>query len=34
VADLHGRLEELRAEARRAFAGPIEIPEEFREYRV
>ena len=31
---LHDRLEELRQEALRAFSGPVEIPEEFREYRV
>jgi ribonuclease Z len=34
VAQLHDRLEELRQEALRAFSGPVEIPEEFREYRV
>lgn len=33
-ADLHGRLDELRQEAKRAFPGPVEIPEELREYRV
>lgn len=31
---LHDRLEELRQEALRAFPGPVEIPEEFRVYRV
>jgi len=34
AAPLHDRLEELRGEARRAFAGPVELPEEFREYRL
>jgi ribonuclease Z len=29
---LHDRLEELRQEACRAFLGPVEVPEEFREY--
>lgn len=33
-AGLHGRLEELRQEAMRAYGGPVEIPEELREYRV
>ncbi len=33
-ADLHGRVEELRQEAMRAFSGPVEIPEELREYRI
>ncbi len=33
-ADIQDRLEELRQEALRAYAGPVEIPEEFREYRV
>lgn len=33
-APLHDRLEEIRREARQAFPGPVEIPEEFREYRV
>jgi ribonuclease Z len=31
---LHGRLEELRREAAQAFAGPVEIAEELREYRI
>jgi len=31
---LHGRLDELCQEARQSFRGPVEIPEEFREYRV
>jgi ribonuclease Z len=31
---LHDRLEELRQEALRAFAGPVEIPGEFCEYRL
>jgi ribonuclease Z len=34
VAPLHDRLEELRQEARQGFAGPVELPEEFKEYRV
>lgn len=33
-ADLQDRLEELRQEALRAYAGPVELPEEFREYRI
>ena len=33
-AGLSRRLEELRLEAVRAFGGPVEIPEELREYRV
>jgi ribonuclease Z len=33
-APLHGQLDEVRREARQAFSGPVEIPEEFREYRV
>jgi len=33
-ADVHGRVDELRQEAMRAFSGPVEIPEELREYRV
>src|SRR5512147_955077 len=32
-APLHGQLDEVRREARQAFSGPVEIPEEFREYR-
>lgn len=32
-ADLQDRLEELRQEALRAYAGPVELPEELREYR-
>jgi ribonuclease Z len=31
-AGLHDRLEAVRQETLRAFAGPVEIPEEFREY--
>ncbi|MFA5026287.1 MAG: hypothetical protein WC713_00260 [Candidatus Methylomirabilota bacterium] len=31
---LHGRLDELCREARQSFRGSVEIPEEFREYRV
>ena len=34
VASLHDRVEELRREARQSFTGPVEIPEEFREYRL
>lgn len=34
AAELHDRLEEMRQEALRGFAGPVEIPDEFREYRV
>jgi len=34
VADLHGREQELCQEAMQAYDGPVEIPEEFREYRV
>ena len=33
-ADLYGREDELRQEARRSFGGPVEIPEELREYRI
>lgn len=33
-AGLHGREDELRQEAMRSFGGPVEIPEEMREYRV
>ena len=33
VADLHDRVEELRREAQQTYGGPVEIPEEFREYR-
>ncbi|HSB80333.1 MAG TPA: MBL fold metallo-hydrolase [Candidatus Methylomirabilis sp.] len=33
-ADLQDRLEELRQEALRAYPGPVELPEEFREYRI
>ena len=33
-ASLHDRLEELRREARQTYHGSVEIPEEFREYRV
>lgn len=33
-ADLHGRLDEVRQEAMRSFGGPVEIPEELKEYRV
>ena len=34
VAGIHDRLDELRREARQAYAGPVEIPDEFREYRI
>lgn len=34
AAHLHGQEQELCQEAMRAYDGPIEIPEEFREYRV
>jgi len=34
VASLHDQLEELRREALQSFSGPVEIPEEFREYRT
>jgi ribonuclease Z len=34
VAALHDRLEELRREAMQAFTGPVDLPEEFLEYRV
>ena len=34
VASLHDQLDELSREARQAYGGPVEIPEEFREYRV
>lgn len=33
-APLHDQLDEVRREAQQAFSGPVEIPEEFREYRV
>jgi ribonuclease Z len=33
-ADLHGGLDEIRREAVRAYQGPVEIPEELREYRI
>jgi hypothetical protein len=33
-ADLYGRVDDLRREAMQSFAGPVEIPEEMREYRV
>jgi ribonuclease Z len=34
AASLHDQVEELRREARQSYSGPIEIPEEFREYRA
>jgi len=33
-ANLHDELEEVRREARESFGGPVEIPEEFQEYRI
>ncbi|HSB68966.1 MAG TPA: ribonuclease Z [Candidatus Methylomirabilis sp.] len=33
-AEIHGQVEDLRREARQAYAGPVELPEEFLEYRV
>ncbi len=33
-ADIHEHLDELRQEALRSYAGPVELPEEFREYRI
>ena len=33
-APLHDRVTELEREARQTFNGPVEIPDEFREYRV
>jgi len=33
-ADLHGREDELRREAMQSYKGPVEIPEELKEYRV
>jgi ribonuclease Z len=33
-AELHGRENELRQEAMEAYGGPVELPEELREYRV
>lgn len=33
-AGLYNRMDELRLEAMRAFGGPVEIPDEFREYRL
>jgi ribonuclease Z len=34
VASLHDRLDELCREARQTFSGPVDLPEEFLEYRV
>lgn len=34
VAPLHDRLEELRYEAMQAYTGPVDLPEEFLEYRA
>jgi len=34
VASLHGQVEAFRSEAQRTYGGSVEIPEEFREYRV
>ena len=33
-APLHDQVDEVRREARQTFTGPVEIPEEFQEYRV
>ena len=33
-AEIHGQVEDLRREARQAYGGPVELPEEFLEYRV
>ncbi len=33
-APLHDHVDELQREARQTFAGPVEIPDEFREYRL
>ena len=33
-ASLHDRVEELQREARQTYSGPVEIPGEFREYRL
>lgn len=33
-ADLHGRVDELRREAMQSYGGPVELPEEMREYRI
>ena len=33
-APLHDHVDELRREARQTYSGPVEIPEEFQEYRV
>jgi ribonuclease Z len=34
AASLHDHVEEIRREARQTYGGPVEIPDEFREYRV
>lgn len=34
AASLHDRVEELRREACQTYSGPVEIPEEFQEYRA
>jgi len=34
AASLHDQVDELQREARQTYNGPVEIPEEFREYRV
>jgi ribonuclease Z len=34
AAPLHERVEELRGEAQQTYSGPVEIPEEFKEYRA
>jgi ribonuclease Z len=33
-ADLHGGVDELRREAVQSYGGPVELPEELREYRI
>jgi ribonuclease Z len=33
-ADLHGGVDELRQEAMQSYGGPVELPEELREYRI
>ena len=34
AASLHDRVDDLRREAQQSYGGPVEIPDEFREYRV
>ena len=33
-AGIHREVEELRREARQTYPGPVDLPEEFLEYRV